>query len=414
MSSRPPTLPPSDESSAKVLAASTVQVRRVVDAGTVIFDEGAPSGSAFVVESGGVEIFRERDGLEVSIATLGPGELFGEIALLDGGVRTASVRATERTVLLELDHATMRRYVEGADSVVALVMGILVSRVRSMVGPGGHLTPLPKPSLGDPDVFGRIRAEREIAQAIGRQEFVPALQPVVNLADGSVVGFEALARWEHPERGVVMPASFIPQAEAAKLVGHIDWILMKRACEVLQRLRGRLGPSADRWWVSANLSATHFSKPTTAPQVKAILRETGLPASALKVEITETAFLEDIDAAARVAGALRELGCQVALDDFGVGYASLGYLQQMPLDSLKIDRVFIDRLYESDRSAAIVKAMLGLGESFSLTTVAEGVERDEQARRLRDLGCGYAQGWHFARPMLEDALWVWLSERGLP
>lgn len=391
---------------------STSAIKRFIDAGRVIFCEGAPAGSAFVVEAGAVQIYRSIDGVETEVARLGPGEIFGEIALLDGGVRTASARALEQTLLFEIEQSMMRRHLEVADPVIGMVMRILVARVRDSVGAGraaagGAAPPGPTATA----LLEQMRAEREVTRAIRAEQFVAALQPIVSLADKSVVGFEALSRWNHPERGVVMPGEFIPLAESARLVDQIDWLCMKAACETLRRLRDRLGPAAAPWWVSVNLSGTHFANPATVTRIDLILAESGLPPSALKVEITETIVMADLDAAAAVATALRARGVGLSLDDFGVGYASLGYLHRMPLDAIKIDRSFVERVTESPKSEAIVRAMLSLGESFSLATVGEGIEQADQAAVLRALGCDYGQGWLFARPMLEADLLAWLWRR---
>lgn len=389
--------------------STTSQFRRILPDGRLIFVEGAPGGPAFLIESGEVLIFRERDGIEVEVARLGQGDVFGEIALLDGGIRTASARALKDALLFEIEPAMMRRHIDAADPVIGMVMDILVSRLRSVVGPGGYLRPESIPRQTTESLLGQMRTEREIARAIRLEQFVAALQPIVSLSDGGIAGFEALARWEHPERGIVLPGGFIPIAESAKLVGYIDWLCMKAACLTLRRVKESFGAVADLWWVSVNLSGTHFAHPETVDRIDAILKETGLPPSALKVEITETVLVSDIDAAASVAKSLRDLGVRIALDDFGVGYASLAYLHRMPLDTLKIDRSFIDQVTASPQSEVIVRAMLSLGESFSLTTVAEGIERPEQAERLTALGCHYAQGWLFARPMLEAQLLPWLE-----
>ncbi|MEI8254492.1 MAG: EAL domain-containing protein [Deltaproteobacteria bacterium] len=389
--------------------STTSKYRRVQGERTVIFEEGQPGGSAFVIESGSVLVYRERDGIEVELARLGPGDLFGEVALLDGGVRTASVCVLSDTLLFEIEPTMMRRHIDSADPVVGMVLNILVGRVRSALGPGGYLRTETAPRQTSASLVDQMRLEREIARAIRLEHFVAALQPIVSLADGKVAGFEALARWQHAERGIVMPGDFIPIAESARLVGYIDWLCMKAACLTLRRVKEAFGAVADPWWVSVNLSGTHFAHAGTVDRIREILAETGLAPSSLKVEITETVLVSDIETAASVAKSLRDFGVRIALDDFGVGYASLAYLHRMPLDTLKIDRSFIDQVTANPQSEAIVRAMLGLGDSFSLTTVAEGVERPEQADLLRTLGCRYAQGWLFARPMLEAQLLPWLE-----
>jgi diguanylate cyclase (GGDEF)-like protein len=243
----------------------------------------------------------------------------------------------------------------------------------------------------------RLRTERALRGALAAGELRLHYQPIVALDDGSVEGVEALVRWERPERGLVPPDEFIPIAEESSLILEIGAWTLRAACEQACRWRARFGDGAPLP-VSVNLSARQLAQPELPEIIRQVLAETGLEAADLAIEVTETALIENSSVPADSLRALISLGVMIMLDDFGTGYSSLSHLQSFAIDVLKIDRSFVSCLGAGEGDAAIVGAIAAMANALGLEVVAEGVESAEQAEDARALGCGWAQGYHFARP----------------
>jgi diguanylate cyclase (GGDEF)-like protein len=246
----------------------------------------------------------------------------------------------------------------------------------------------------------RLQMEGDLRQAVDRGEFRVHYQPLVELESGSIRGVEALARWEHPVRGWVSPADFIPVAEQTGLILTIgEWVLAE-ACRQGRVWYDELGEHAPS--VSANLSPRQFQQPDLVERVARILAETRLPASFLKLEITEGVAMEDAELAVATLWALRGLGIQLAIDDFGTGYSSLSYLKRFPVDTLKVDRVFVDGIGQYPEDEAIIGAVTAFARTLGVDVTAEGIETAEQLERLRELGVDTGQGYYFARPLAAE------------
>jgi diguanylate cyclase (GGDEF)-like protein/PAS domain S-box-containing protein len=247
-------------------------------------------------------------------------------------------------------------------------------------------------------VVARLRVENDLRRALERDEFSLHYQPVVAMSDRSIVGLEALIRWQHPDRGLVSPVEFIPVAERNGLIEPIGRWVLERACRQAA-LWHAARPDARPVEIAVNLSAVQLTSAGLLDTVKAALSASGLSAELLCLEITETAMLRDPEASGEVLRRLADLGVRLALDDFGTGYSSLSYLPHLPLDTLKIDRSFVDGLGTQVHDTAIVEAIIAMSRALSLGVVAEGVETECHARELIRLGCERAQGFYFARPM---------------
>jgi diguanylate cyclase (GGDEF)-like protein/PAS domain S-box-containing protein len=245
-------------------------------------------------------------------------------------------------------------------------------------------------------VLDRLRLESALRRAVEGRELTLAYQPIVALGDRSVAHVEALLRWEHAELGHVSPADFIPVAEETGLIVPLGRWVLEQACRDAAEWQRHGEPAS----VCVNISPRQLAQPDFAEMVREVLEETGLPPAGLGLEITETVLMEQGDRPLEVLGLVRALGVSVILDDFGTGYSSLGYLQRLPIDTVKLDRSFIADLTEDgDESAAIVQAVVTMAHALELTVVGEGVETPDQADRLRRLGCAMAQGFWFARPV---------------
>jgi diguanylate cyclase (GGDEF)-like protein/PAS domain S-box-containing protein len=248
----------------------------------------------------------------------------------------------------------------------------------------------------DAEMKARRALEFDLRQAIMCGELEMFYQPLVNIRDKSVVACEALLRWQHPTRGFVSPAEFIPVAEDAGLVNQLGEFALRTACAEAAACRDD---------IPVNVSPVQFKNDGLVPLVMSALAESGLPARRLELEITESVLLHDDELTLRILGQLRELGVRIAMDDFGTGYSSLNYLRRFPFDKVKIDRSFIEHIADDPSSLAIVQAVISIAKSRDITTTAEGVEKQEQLELLRALGCTEMQGYLFspAKPAAELA-----------
>lgn len=259
----------------------------------------------------------------------------------------------------------------------------------------------------DEAMRARRQTARELRTAIVEGQLVVHYQPLASTPDAEVCGFEALVRWNHPERGMVPPMEFIPLAEEMGLIGPLgDWVL-RQACA-----------DAATWdrplTVAVNLSAVQLHEPDLPTRVHEILIGSGLPPHRLELEITETALIEDTQRALDTLRRIKALGVRIAMDDFGTGFSSLSTLQSFPFDKLKIDKSFVGSIHRDDRSTAIVKAVLGLGRSLDIPVTAEGVETQAQLEFLRAELCAQVQGWLIGRPTPVENITNWTGPDGPP
>jgi EAL domain-containing protein (putative c-di-GMP-specific phosphodiesterase class I) len=244
----------------------------------------------------------------------------------------------------------------------------------------------------------RLELETELRRAVARQEFFLNYQPVVDLATGRLLELEALVRWAHPRRGVVSPGEFISIAEETGLIHPLGRWVLHEACRQLVSWQEQY-PAFAHLSISVNISPYQFRDPALLAEIAAILDETGLAPERLKLEITESVMAGETEHALTAFTRLKALGVQIAIDDFGTGYSSLGFMQRFPIDTLKVDRSFVQRLGESDQDAAIVQAIINLGKALELTITGEGIEHVEHASSLHEMGCDRGQGYLFGRPL---------------
>ena len=257
------------------------------------------------------------------------------------------------------------------------------------------------------NVLSRLRTSNELHRALERDELVLHYQPVVDLHTETLVGMEALVRWQHPTRGLLAPTSSSRWPRTAGSSCPLGAWVLNEACRQVAgwsvAADGR-GPGRRRLNISVNVSALQLADPGFPSQVAAALDASGIDPDRLWLEITESTLMRDADEAVLVLSALRELGVHFEIDDFGTGYSSLSYLKRFPVETLKIDRSFVEELDQRSENAAIVRAIIGLGDSLGLSVIAEGVERPGQAAKLQSLGCHLAQGFLYGEPLPASSL----------
>ncbi|HEY0458406.1 MAG TPA: EAL domain-containing protein [Pyrinomonadaceae bacterium] len=248
-----------------------------------------------------------------------------------------------------------------------------------------------------------LQLETDLRHAVERDELVVHYQPIVDLTTMELTGFEALMRWNHPQRGLVPPNEFIPVAEETNFIVPLTlWILQKSCAQLVEW--HRQSPLNKNLMMSVNLSGKHFAQPDIVEQIRWIIKETGVNPACLKLEITESAIMENAETTIAMLKNLQMLGVQLSIDDFGTGYSSLSYLHRFPIDMLKVDRSFVGSMEDGTENGEIVRTIIALAKTLNLNVVAEGIETIHQLHQLRILGCEYGQGYLFSRPVpAEDA-----------
>ena len=247
----------------------------------------------------------------------------------------------------------------------------------------------------------RMQLEMDLRKALDHDQLEAFYQPIINLTDGRLAAFEALARWRHPDRGLVSPVEFIPVAEESGLIAPIGHWMIRESCRRALDW-DRDFPDHPPLTVSVNLSPRQLVRKQLTDEVEQLLEESGFPAQRLKLEITESALLEDAEASLAQLNRLKQLGIRLSLDDFGTGYSSLSYLHQLPIDVLKVDRSFVSGVDGDGHHRGFVETIIGLARHLELEVICEGVETEEQARILTEMGCDFGQGFLYSRPVAEN------------
>jgi diguanylate cyclase (GGDEF)-like protein len=362
-----------------VLLATADRLRAVVA-------QGSAASSAAAARLGADEfaLFVPHDGNSEALGRLAQEVITKLSAPVAWGRTQLEVGATVGVALAPLDGADAEALLHAAD--LAMYRGKKEGRGTFRFF---------EPSF-DKELKARAQLEAELRTAVAKGEIEPYYQPVVSLSDRAMIGFEVLARWRHPTRGVLAPSHFIPVAEETGLIAELSCTLLRRAC-----LDARNWPA--HLQLAFNVAPQQLQDPAFAERILAILTETGFAPGRLEVEVTETALANDMDSARSTLESLRNLGVSIALDDFGTGYSSLYYLREIRFDKVKIDRSFVQSLPDSTESMKIVDAIMGLARSLDLLTTAEGIETPESLAWLAEQGCRFGQGYLFGRPMSASA-----------
>ena len=404
-------------------------LRKVFPAGTEIFRSGDVGNCAYIIDEGEVEIGIPLNGHQTIHNRLGPGEMFGEMALIDDHKRIGSARAVSDTVMRVITANQILDRLHHADQVIAFILRITLMRYRDLLqqmrcaeesaGPAGpvkdHLATdqVATDHLAMPDsrdAVAKLELENELREGLDKGELRLHFQPLVALSDQRLVGFEALMRWENPRSGLMPPGTFIPLAEETGLIVPMCRWALAAAAGFLARFQeasGRSAPDDGRLAMAVNVTKHQIDDSETMQVIDRITGEHGMAGEhsiapgQLKLELTEGVLMNDY---ARTRGWISDLkrrGIRISIDDFGTGYSSLGYLHHFDVDEIKIDRSFVIEMLTEPRSMDIVRAVIGLARGLGLKTVAEGIESQEQAAVLRAAGCDVGQGYYFAKPLAE-------------
>jgi diguanylate cyclase len=372
--------------------------------GEVLFHEGDRPTTAFLVEAGTLRISARVHGEITILGELGPGSLVGEMAVLDDSPRSATATALSSCVLTPIDRAQFAERLEAADPVVQALLRSQLTRYRSALATlGGELRKqVSAAALSVSDVpigHDKIRLENQLREALELHQLDVLLQPIWHIGKNCTAGYEALTRWQHPERGAVSPAEFIALAEETSLIVPVGEYVLREVCAALQRFAQQ--DPGDLPFIALNVSGRQLHDGQFVERVLSQLHLSGIAPAQLKLEITESLVLDYPKVDALITQCHR-CGIRVALDDFGTGYSNLGHLHKLSFDTLKLDQGFIRQL-DDPRCLAIVQAVISMARALHCDLVAEGVETAAQLAQLATLECDYAQGYLTGRPQSVDA-----------
>lgn len=394
----------------------------------MLFAEGEAGQAAYLIMDGEIEIFLNREGDEIALANRGIGEIVGEMALLDAGLRSASARVVADCSLIPITEDQIQHRLTQLDPIMRMCLSAVLERYRDMVSlvskaalprqtsaaeqaetppDDRSTTPDTSERQGHSDrmkeAIGQLVMERELRRALDQGELELFLQPIVRLSTGRFAGFEALMRWRHPERGLVPPLTFIPVAEASGFIVELTrWALSEVGRVMPQIMLASLhNPQAVEGtpFLSVNVSDHDLALVDFPAMIARMLETSGMAPESLKLEITESILMQDPRQASDTLEQCRDTGMGIAIDDFGTGYSSLSYLTTLPITTLKVDRAFVQAMLGDARSRKIVQTILRLAEELAIPVVAEGIEQPAEAEALTAMGCDFGQGYLFGKPV---------------
>lgn len=381
--------------------------------GEIIAPQGEIDGCAYFIKKGRVEVFVKRPKqVDYHIASFEKGTVVGETALIEKQPRSATLRAMEDCELEEICKDTFLDKIKNGDETIKLVSQAIINRLQNMTLRAEILgSKIDNPCIDDLEleyadksfVLEDEEIAKEFEKALKEQELHLRYQPIINIRSGKISGFEALMRWEHPEKGYIPPGIFIPIAEQSGLMAKASLWALKEACETYKRFIGQVGYDQDLF-MSVNFSSNDLKQDNFIESVYDILSRTDMDPTALKLEITERMLVSQPENALAVLGQCREAGIDIVIDDFGTGYSSLTYLNAFPINVMKIDRSFIRKALDTPNSKKWIKSLTAMAQILGIEIIAEGAESLEEAALLRNMGCDMVQGYFYAKPLQEKEI----------
>lgn len=385
---------------------------RQFNQGEFIFKEGDQGDFAYIVEKGEIQILTEISGKQTILNVLGPGSLFGEIALIDGRCRSASARASKPTLLTIITQEQIKLRLQAADPILQMLLLTVMSYFRSASNYSRFLQAntqadefivdsTTQVSEGISLAVDLIRMESELRTAIDEEQLQLYYQPIVNLSTNIIAGFEVLLRWQSPTRGSVRPDVFIALAESTSLIIPMGQWVIEQALQALPIIQQK---SQADLFISINIANRQIEDPGFLKWLVELIEQENINPNYLKLEMLERSLLSG-ETPKEWVRCCREYGFPIVLDDFGTGYSSLSYLINYNFDTLKIDKSFVQNLDENPQSYNVCRTIIELAKLLNMTVVAEGIEKSIQAEILRDLNCTFGQGYYFSKPLsLEGAI----------
>lgn len=358
-----------------------------------IFQQNDPGDCAYIIEKGRVQIIYLKEGEEVPLSIIGESEIFGEMALLDNLNRSASAKALDDCVLSVVTKDQLIDRVHSSDIIVRLLVRLLLKRLRNQNDQN------PKPFLGknmseEMEGINQIRLENKIYEGFKNNEFIVYHQPIIDLETRNIVGSEALVRWLSPTEGLISPAVFIDLLENSSIVVPFGEWLIEECFKHLNQLTLK----KPDYSISINISGRQFVHHKFLDHLIEMQNKYKINPAQIKLEMTERIMMEGpivLDTMKRC----RDLGYQISIDDFGTGYSSLQYLAKMPIDFIKVDGSFVQKMLSDHKTEAVVKSIIYLAQSLNLKIIAEGIEKEAQLNKLIELGAEYGQGYLFSKPV---------------
>ncbi len=381
---------------------STLKKQITIAKDTVLFKQGEAGDCAYVVESGRVLVYLEIDQKVVPIAQIKKGEIFGEMSLIDSQPRSASVKATEDTVLNVVTKDQLIERFSHSDQLVQLLLKVMMNRVRKNNSSLSQVSQGLEDTVGADDAmldgFENLKFENRLQEALNNQEFEMFYQPIVNMQNNMVVGCEALIRWKDPVIGYIQPDKFIDFLENSSLMVSVGQWIFERCFQDFQKIKTVFG---DDFIMSINVSGRQFTHPDFLMDLEKLTWKHKVAPKNIKLEVTERVMMNGV-VAIEILDQCKNKGFHISIDDFGTGYSSLQYLSQMPVSYLKIDKSFVSKINADPKTLAVVKSMVFMAQALGMDIIAEGVETLDEREALLQLGAYFAQGWLYSKALPMD------------
>ena len=374
--------------------------------GEEIVKVGEKGRNAYFIEKGLVEVSTLQNGSKTILANLGPGEIFGEMSMIDDAPRSATVRTKTYTEVIVIERSRFTQPLSSADPIMQLLLRVLLARFRDSQNlMNGVRSDAKKHGVSIDEIrnlaFDRIQRESRLREALKANQLELHYQPIICLNSGELSGLEALVRWRL-EDGYVLPSKFIPLAEESGFIIDIGKWVLETALIEIHKIKTAVQNDTNHIkqpFLSLNVSSIQLLDPAETKTLCDIIKRSSYQPEKIKLEITESFLIGNPDHATSTLFNLKKLGVSITIDDFGTGYSSLSYLHKFPFDTLKIDQSFVKNLESSESSFTIVNCIIQLAKALNLSIVAEGIETQTQFKKLKELGCHFGQGFYMSKPL---------------
>lgn len=366
-------------------------------AGDILYSQGDRATDVYIIASGKMEVYHDEQSDDFETDIRQTGDILGELAILTGLPRQVNARALNDTTLFKITSSQIQHEFTLVDPLLRACVETSITFNQRLLEAQNFTSESRPQQLEAAEVLEKVKFEVDLINSIEACEFSMVYQPIVLLNSAEVVGFEALMRWTHPERGFVPPDTFISVAENLGVIGLLTNFALSQSCQTLKKLQEQNGRERP-FFASVNISGHDIGRKGFADNLAFILDENDIAPEQIKLEVTETAIIPKNKTAIDNLVAFKKLGCGLSIDDFGTGYSNLAHLKSLPLSTLKIDRAFAGDASNNHVSGCIVSLLVNLGAALGVDIIAEGVETVDDVRTLSNLGCSLAQGYYFYRP----------------